>query len=239
MANEERENVLLELFLARHGQSTGNVGISSGANAAHGDDPFLTEKGLLQARLLGAYYSRVRFDCVLASGLNRAAQTAGEVARAQAGAARVEIHPLFTECGVAADYGFKSAAELRALLPFADPAAGVEETANLVHAAGPEADPVRFTRANAALRYLLGRFHSGERVFVAGHGAFNTVFLFAAMGLTEAGAFDLASDNSCVSKLVFYRPGTGPYNADVHLICHNDRTHLAGYFDGELLSVLK
>lgn len=237
---EERENVELELFLVRHGESMGNVGISAGGNAMHGDDPPLTEKGLLQARLLGEYYSRLRFDCVLASGLTRAAQTAAAVSARQTGpGAATEIHPLFTECGVAADYGVKTIDELRTFVPGAVPAAGLTGAENFVHTPGREPDEARFARAKAALAYLRGRFFRGERILLAGHGAFNTVFLFAALGMDEAPAFDVAVDNTGVSKLVFYKPGTGPYDADVHLIFHNDHTHLTGYFDDELLNAVK
>ena len=237
---EDRENVELELFLVRHGESMGNAGLSAGANELHGDDPPLTEKGRLQASLLGAYYSRLRFDCVLASGLTRAAQTAGAVAALQDGpGSRAEIHPLFTECGVAADYGVKTMEELRALVPCAVPAAGLPPETNFVHTPGAEPDEARFVRAKAALAYLRGRFFRGERILLAGHGAFNTVFLFAALGMDAVPAFDVAVDNTGVSKLVFYKPGTGPYQADVHLIFHNDHSHLVGHFDDELLNAVR
>ena len=236
---EGRENVTLELFLARHGESMGNVGIPAGANGDHGDDPPLTEKGERQAALLGELCSRVPFDAVLASGLTRAVQTAAAIALRQPGGAAVQVHPLFTECGVAADYGVKTMAEIRSFCSFAEPAPGADPAESFVYAAGAEDDPARFRRAGEALTYLRRRFSHGERVFVAGHGAFNTVFLFAALGFAAAPAFDLAICNTGLSKLVFYAPGTGPYGADTHLIFHNDHAHLAAGGDCSFLFALK
>ena len=227
--------VELELYLVRHGQSTSNAGQTAPEDIRAFEDPFLTEKGARQAALLGEYYARVPFDCILASGQNRALQTAGEVAKRQQTCKAVEAHPLFTECGLTERFGKKSFAEIRAAHPFAVPALGLTEADNFVVTQNDPPDEERLRRAEQALCYLRGRFHSGERVMVVAHAQFNTFFMFAALGLGTAAAFDVAFFNACVTKFLFFKAGTGRWGADTHVLYHNDGSHLAGEFADELL----
>ena len=225
----------LELYLVRHGQSQSNAGLGDPADVRAFQDPVLTKKGLLQAQLLGEYYKRYPLDCVLSSGMNRALETAGEVAQRQARANTVETHPIFTECGVPRAFGRKTFAEIKSAYPFAEPAAGLSTASNFVFTGEPDTDEARDARAQTALRYLRERFRHGERVMVVAHAAFSTVMLFAALDLGPSPAFDFSFVNTGVSKLLFYRPGTGKYDADVHLVFHDDRSHLAAMFADELV----
>ncbi|MDO8614930.1 MAG: histidine phosphatase family protein [Dehalococcoidia bacterium] len=68
-----------EVLLIRHAQQE----IDPYGVAADWVDPPLTERGRLQARLLGAALSTKRIDAVFASPLRRAAQTAEPIAREQ------------------------------------------------------------------------------------------------------------------------------------------------------------
>ncbi|MBQ7689503.1 MAG: histidine phosphatase family protein [Clostridia bacterium] len=237
---KETEIVELELFLVRHGESMGNAGIPAAENGFHPDDPPLTEKGLLQARLLGAFYKSTPFDCILSSGLVRAAQTAAQVALQQERPLKkLEVYPLLTECGMKPAFGFKSLQDLQAAISIAAPAVGVEDGENLVYCAEDEEDPQRYLRAQKTLCYLRSRFHCGERVMAVGHAAFNTFLVFAALGLGAQPGFDVAINNTGVTKIVFFKEGTGPYDEDVHLVFHNDHTHLAGRFDREWINTVK
>ena len=231
----------LELFLVRHGESLSNAGVTEEAGGYPPADPPLSEKGRLQARLLGEYYADTPLDCLFSSGMTRALETAAAVAlRRPGGSCALEVDPVFTECGTGPNAGFKPFETVRAAFPFAVPARGADPAGNFLHITeGGEPDEARMVRAHRALAGIHARFHSGERVMVAGHGAFNTMLLFAALGLEPSVIFDTAMNNSCVTKLVFYRPGTGPYNADVHMIYQNDHSHLAGRFDRELIDTLK
>ncbi len=58
------------LYIARHGESLGNTGEDTG------HDPFLSEKGRIQASLLGERMKNKRLDAVFSSPLIRAVQTA-------------------------------------------------------------------------------------------------------------------------------------------------------------------
>jgi len=227
----------LELYIVRHGQSTSNAGMCTSDDFRSFEDPFLTPLGEEQARLLGEFYSRVDFDCILASGLNRALQTAGEVAKRQRRAREVESHPLFTECALAEKFGEKRFCEIKAAHPFAVPAKGMSESDNFVITQNDPSDEERLLRADEALKYVRSRFYSGEKVMVVAHAMFNTFMLFSALGLGAQPIFDFSIANTCVSKLLFYRQGEGKYGADVHLIYHSDHSHLAGKFADEILTM--
>lgn len=58
------------LYIARHGETNPN----------QTPQPLLTEKGFLQAKLLGERMSKIKLDAVLSSPLTRAIQTAEETA---------------------------------------------------------------------------------------------------------------------------------------------------------------
>jgi broad specificity phosphatase PhoE len=62
------------LYIVRHGESLGNTGEDTG------HDPALSEKGRLQARLLGERMSKVSLECIMSSTLIRAQETARAVA---------------------------------------------------------------------------------------------------------------------------------------------------------------
>lgn len=62
------------LYIIRHGESLGNTGQDTG------NDPVLSEKGTIQARLLGERMKKIRLDCIMSSTLRRACTTARETA---------------------------------------------------------------------------------------------------------------------------------------------------------------
>ena len=226
----------LELYLARHGESRSNAGLGDTNDIRGWEDPPLSEKGETQARLLGEFYARMPFDCVLASGLDRAVQTAGEVALRQAKARKVEISPLFSENGTPPSFGIKTLGELRQKFPFVIPAAGADETGSFVYTEEDPSDERRLARGHEALRFLRQRFHSGEKVFLAAHANFNTFFILAALGQPVNPGFDVAFLNTGVTKMIFYAPGTGRWGEDTHIIWHNNACHLAAAFPETILN---
>ena len=225
----------LELYLARHGESRSNAGLGDANDVRAWDDPPLSEKGETQARLLGEFYAQMEFDCILASGLDRAVQTAGEVALRQAKTHTVEVSPLFCENGTPPAFGFKAMDELRQKFPFVIPAAGADETGSFVYVEEDPSDGRRLARGHEALNYLRARFHSGEKVFLAAHANFNTFFILAALGQPVNPGFDVAFMNTGVTKMIFYAPGTGRWGEDTHVIWHNNACHLAGEFPDAIL----
>ena len=228
----------LELYLVRHGESRANAGLPAGDDPQAAADPFLSDRGLRQAQLLGEYYASVPFDRIIASGMNRALQTAAEAAKRQTYATLVEAHPVFTECGVGTDFGEKPFEKIRNAFPCAIPAEGADPNGNFIFTQNSPSDELRMARAKESLRYLRERFHNGERVMLVAHANFNTFFVFAALGLSTHEIFDIAFANTGVTKLVFYKEGTGLWGADTHLIYHNDRSHLANEFPDDLVTKL-
>lgn len=65
------------MYIARHGESLGNTGEDTGHN------PALSEKGQIQAELLGKRMKNVKLDCIMSSPLKRAVQTAEKTAELQ------------------------------------------------------------------------------------------------------------------------------------------------------------
>ncbi|MDD6061840.1 MAG: histidine phosphatase family protein, partial [Oscillospiraceae bacterium] len=62
-------NILLELYLVRHGESMSNIGAQEVLPPERQGDPSLSPKGIRQVQLLGEYLSDLPFDHILASGL--------------------------------------------------------------------------------------------------------------------------------------------------------------------------
>ena len=228
MSKRPEPFVELELYLVRHGQSYGNIrseGVVRPPDEAH--DQQLTPLGKRQAELLGLHFSQLALDKNIASGLRRAVDTASEVAKAQPkdGAHEVEVHPIFTECGVTDAYAGRTIEEISSENNFAVAAPGTDEYERFVVSSGSRTDDLSLARAKEALAYLRSRFKRGEKVLVAAHACFNTFIFFAALGLADKEIFDPGFYNGCVTKIIFYKDGTGPYE-DVSLVYSNDRSHL-------------
>lgn len=219
--------VLLELYLVRHGESMSNIGAQETLPPERQGDPSLSPRGLRQAQLLGEYLSDLPLDRILASGLCRAVHTAHEVCIRQPenGAHCVESHKIFTECGTSEETVGRTIEQIRAQFPTVVAAEGMQDGEKVVVWGEHDTDEQLLVRGKAAMDYLLGRFHNGERVMVAAHAAFNTFMLFAALGLSHEQIFDPNFFNTSITKIVFYEPGTASY-ADVHLEYHNATPHL-------------
>lgn len=224
MSQEVKPIIELELYFVRHGQSHGNAG-TAGDDLRSREDPELTEKGENQVRLLGERFSQIKLDAVISSGLVRAMSTAKAVVshQPQGGAHTFEINPLFTEVGCNAnDYHGIDGSELRERFPQAVFGGG-----DMLIASESNDDAAAYARALKVVEYLKGRFHSGERVLITAHAAFNTLFLFALLGVDyRVIAFDPNLCNTGVTKIVFYAKGTGPFGDDIRLSYCNDLSHL-------------
>ncbi|MCQ2462259.1 MAG: histidine phosphatase family protein [Clostridia bacterium] len=221
----------LELYLVRHGESASNAGTEKNLSEELRHDPPLTEKGQRQAVLLGEYFSSLPLDCVLASGLRRATETGHKVCERQpeGGAHTLEIHKIFTECGTGEDCKGRTAAQIRKDFPLSVAAYGTDEDEVQIYHGKDDTDEQLLARAGQAVDYIRSRFHSGEKVLVAAHAAFDTFMLYAALGLSYEQIFDPTYYNTGITKITFFKEGTGPYG-DIHLDYHNSVAHLLGEF---------
>lgn len=77
------------LYIVRHGESLGNTGEDTGI------DPVLSAKGETQASLLAERMAKIHIDCIIASPLKRAKQTADKTAAAKN--MSIEIEPMIAE----------------------------------------------------------------------------------------------------------------------------------------------
>ncbi len=223
----------LELYLVRHGESTGNVPDDGTEKSYEYRNDFrLTERGKLQAEYLGERFEDMKLDCILASGYSRAIATASAVASHQpdGGYKDVEVHPIFCECGVT-DYKGRTVEEIKEEFPLAKKAVGAEHFERMLVSDKTTGDDERIERAKKAISYLRERFHNGEKVLVAAHACFNTFLYFAAIGLSPDQKFDVNFCNTGVTKIVFWKEGTGPY-VDIGVVYQNDSSHLYKKFPG-------
>lgn len=218
---------ILDLYLVRHGESFGNTGGDKDFTDDRRFDPPLTARGERQAQLLGEYFSALPLDAVFSSGLRRSVHTAHEVVMHQPenGAKQVEVHKVFTECNTGEETVGRTIDEIKKDFPFAVSALGTDKKERVVFHGKDDTDEQLLARGKEGMNYILNRFHSGETVMIAAHGAINTFLLYAALGLSHEQSFDPAFFNTGITKIEFFQKGTGAF-ADTHLVYHNIVPHL-------------
>lgn len=223
----------MELYIVRHGQSCMNISDGYGVPVEEltrdqRENPPLTELGKRQAELLGEYYKDVNFDAVYASPLRRATMTADyALQKNNVSDKHIYTMPWLIECGVGEDYSAVTFDELNAefdgriLAP-----EGIDVSGYLICGDGQNQASHR-RRAENVIAYLKDRYHNGEKVMCVAHGGFNTDIFLHAIGAQDTRLFDPAFDNTGVTKIIFYKEGTGPYGFDIELCYLNSTAHLA------------
>ncbi|MCL2509023.1 MAG: histidine phosphatase family protein [Oscillospiraceae bacterium] len=195
---------ILNLFIARHGETWSNAGHES---AAGHDDPELTPNGFRQAELLGERLSLGRLDAVFASPLSRAIVTAHEAAVRQNEPPPIEIMPELTEIGVSRAFRPCSLSEIRRRFPGAEMYKGSAQDDIESLPDEDYTDEMNHMRAKQAVDYFRARFTRGENVLAVAHGAFNTCFLRAALGFDHRLPFGFCQHNAGLSKIKYYSDG--------------------------------
>lgn len=225
--------VEMELYIIRHGQSCTNIKGGYGIpdeelTRDQRENPPLTELGKCQAELLGEYYKDVKFDAVFASPLRRATMTAYyAIMQNECSDKVVYTMPWLIECGIAEDYSAVTLEELssefdgKILAP-----EGIDVSGNLINGDGQN-DASHRIRAKKTLEYLHSRYKNGEKIACVAHGGFNTDLFLHAIKAENTRLFDPAFANSSVSKIIFYKEGTGPYGFDIELCYLNSTAHLS------------
>lgn len=236
----ETNIIELELYIIRHGQTFGNLGKSQdGMSFTDIHDPVLTPKGQHQAEKLGERFRNYPFDAVFASGLRRAMQTATEITKRQpdTGAKNVIVHPLLSEVGgVEDEYSGLSFTEAEEMFPHIRLADGFDKNGRLISYTKGWSDKAQLERAEKVLGYIKSHYNKGSKVAVVAHAAFNTFLFHSALGLDpEKVIFDPHFLNTGVTKIVFFKEGTGRYNIDVQLVYQNDLSHLYSDYPEYLL----
>lgn len=218
----------LELYLIRHGQSMGNAGYNGRTDLTlkEGNDPLLTEKGLIQADKLGTYLSNTEFDQIYSSGLIRAICTADGIIRHQTNYINnLNILPILSEVGISPEYDGITLKEMEKFCLSATFADGISENTPRVYHSTFENESEIFCRAESVMNYLQSRYKKGERIAIVSHAAFLTILIFYIMGFDEAPVFDIAIDNTAITKVIFYKKGTNKYG-DISFEYINSTKHL-------------
>jgi len=178
--------VVLDLYIARHGQSYGNLPLN-GVEPAHHvplgqrppgvetgrmeDDWHLTPLGQKQAELLGNRLSTTQFDAIYCSPLERAHATARAITKHQPHS----MEPILE----------------RDILEIFD--------------CGGETPEEWHARGLRAARALRGNHPPGARVLAVAHGAFNTFLLSALLGLPGPDhLFRFAHNNTGLTRIVYH-----------------------------------
>lgn len=225
----------LELYIIRHGQTFGNLGKSmETANYLDKYDVPLTPKGQHQAELLGERFKNYPFDAIFASGMRRAMNTASEIVKRQPenGFHCFLLHPLLSENGgKEEEYPGLTFAEAKEMFPYATLADGYSENDRMISFTSGWDDYQQLERAQKVLRDIRSRYKDGAKVAVVAHAAFNTFLFHAALGLDPTKVtFDPHFLNTGVTKIIFFKEGTGRYDMDVQLVYQNDLSHLYADF---------
>lgn len=218
--------VELELYLVRHGQSMGNAGYDKEElTLREANDPLLTEKGMMQADLVGQYLSKIDFDHIYSSGLIRAISTADGILRHQKSSKPVNILPVLSEVGISPEYDGITVEEMKEFCKTACLADGIGEDDPRVYHSTFENEAEMFDRAKTVVEYLRSRYKNGEKVAVVAHAAFLTILIFHIMGMNEAPLFDISIQNTGITKVILYKAGTNRYGDTVFEYI-NSTTHL-------------
>ena len=225
--NKLVEGYKLQIYLARHAESEGNIPRSEITGGGPGEerarhDPDLTPLGVRQAKLLAKRLSGERFDAIFASPLLRAARTARAVAAAQPGE-KIKITFLreLREAGTPWSYDGSDgrelgqvcrgyAGELVSLLPGTDWEA-LEAS---------DRDAAHLERAYVCARYFRETFFTGERIFVVAHGTFNTYLIRALLEMGNEQDFNFCQENTGLTKVKYF------IDSGRRLSYANDTSHL-------------
>lgn len=219
----------LELYIIRHGQSMGNAGYEKNDNELtekEKHDPILTEKGVFQAQKAGSYLREIPFDAVISSAMLRAVQTATEILKYQKNTNVLNVLPLACEMITAPDYKGVTMEEIRSINENAVLADGIEPDSPMIYSNDKDDEAATYERAKQVLNYLRAHYHSGEKVALVSHAAFITYIVFTLMGFSkQAPCFDVDFNNTGITKVVLYKPGTNKYGDTVFEFI-NDTAHL-------------
>jgi broad specificity phosphatase PhoE len=223
------EHIILELYIARHGETWGNRSEEERIKNGRQNDreSQLTAKGIKQAKLLGERLKLGEFDCIIASPLIRAVGTAYETAIRQKNKdIKIEILPDLFEVGTTPGYIGYPADEMRGLYPNVIPCTEEPTPAGGSLSLGEEDGNISLERARRCIAYFNSRFSKGEKVLVVAHGTFNNYLIRAALGLDNSCGISFCQENTSLTKIKYYE------DSMVKLAYCNDTSHLFGMMPG-------
>ena len=200
---------ILDLYLARHGQSYGQYNtiddLPPDCETGRMDfDWRLTPLGQRQAELLGEHLAKVPFDAIFCSPLERARATARAIEERQLRRTDIQIMRDLMEIG---DSGDKTIAESHA-------------------------------RARRAANALRRDASPGARILVVAHSGFNNLLIGALLGLpTQEDFFRFWQDNTGLTRIVFSSEDVPKWER-IRLCCMNSLRHLSPEIYAKTLDIV-
>jgi broad specificity phosphatase PhoE len=201
------------LYLVRHGATAANDQRPYVLQGSGSDLP-LNAAGQRQAADVARNFASIPIECVYASPLVRAVETATAIADAHR--LPVTIEPALVECNVGQWEGL-SWGTIAQRFPF-EYASFVRDSSRNPYLGGETFDDV-LRRIQPAFERIL-RDHAGRHVVVVAHAVVNRVFLAGLLGLEIRQARIIPQDNGCVNLI----RGT---DGQANLVTLNSIHHLA------------
>jgi broad specificity phosphatase PhoE len=215
MSDERREAT--ELWLIRHGESTGN---RDGVLQGQADLP-LSPLGVSQARRLAERLRGQTFGALYASDLQRAQDTARLVADAVMLTLRTDAALREIDTGT---WSGLTTGEIRQRFP--EEWVAWQQRDPFMRRGGGESYRDASERMRAAVEGIAER-HPGERVLVVGHGAVIRLYLTVVMGVPLERTWHLMISNAGICRV---RPFAAAFDGDRPLhgrvVAINDVAHL-------------
>ncbi|MBQ5823941.1 MAG: histidine phosphatase family protein [Clostridia bacterium] len=217
----------LDLYIIRHGESLGNAGYGGRTDLTlkESTDPVLTDKGIEQADAAGRFLNSTQFDVFYSSAMLRAARTAAEIIKHQSEERTLNIMPELCEVGINPEYSGVEIDEIREFCPNAKYADGTDTEITRMRYDTHETNGKVTERAHFVIDYLRNRHKNGEKVVIVSHAAFITNLVLSIMEIDKsAPAFDIDYDNTGITRVTYYKPGTYKWGNTVFR-CINDTSH--------------
>jgi len=183
----------MELYLVRHGQSEGNIGLPS-------PDPPLTELGVKQARWTAMRFREVKLSRIYASPFLRAIQTAQIIAD------ELEmpfyLWPLLAEHEPANITRGMGRSEILSKFPRAIVDDRIAEDGWRKEGCLGESEEEAYERAGRIERRLRDEFEEKEiSVLLISHGTFGSILISRFLGAPPCGYTRFSQHNCCVSLI--------------------------------------
>ncbi len=193
----------MNLYIIRHAEAYGQ-----------GPSSELTERGKIQAGLLGERMKNYNIEKIYCSPYLRAVKTAFPIFKSNP-QAEVEILHDLMEKGTPPDYCGWERENIKKYFPNS-------EFKN-IHSLGEETDETALLRAKKVIAYIKEKSKNQENIAVVAHGTFNNFLISAAADLPMRNNLNFSQDNTGVS-LIKYLSENGSERTKIYYT--NDIRHI-------------
>ncbi len=196
----------MQLFLIRHGQSRGNLGIPGAS-----PDPRLTETGQEQARHVAYFFRDQPIEALYAAPLSRTVQTATPLSRQKdlpirlwADLAETDRGAWITGPASGPPNRMLTLSEIRSEWPHVVPEDGLQDETPWWESIAGESREAAYNRAARVLDRLRERYPDDDTpIAVITHGAFGSVLMSVALGCPPTNTNRFNQYNCGISLLAF------------------------------------